>query len=136
MASLALSVDDKRPLLLTLPSPRGGAVVPRSPCLCGLAYSSVTLENSVQGCYSALPGGLLSEGGWSSWTSEKESRDALDGLVAPCLSHSMARCPGAEGVDQPGFLVAAQEFAGHPGPDATPSSRNWLWVRWVFSTPG
>lgn len=43
VTSLALSVDDERPLLLILHSPRG--MVPSSPWSCRLAYTSVTLEN-------------------------------------------------------------------------------------------
>lgn len=43
VTSLALSLDDERPLLLILHSPRG--MVPSSPGSCRLAYTSVTLEN-------------------------------------------------------------------------------------------
>lgn len=68
IASLALSVDDKRPLLLTLNSPRGGDMVPRSHWLCRLVYASVTLGTELRGV-ARMSGGLLSE--WTSWASRE-----------------------------------------------------------------
>lgn len=45
VTSLALSLDDERPLPLILHSPRGRGMVPSSPRSCRLTYTSVTLEN-------------------------------------------------------------------------------------------
>lgn len=62
ITSLALSLDDERPLFLTLHSPRGGGMLPGSPLSCRLTYTSSTLENWVVGLLQGIPGGLLSEG--------------------------------------------------------------------------
>lgn len=74
ITSLALSEDDKRPLLLTLTSPRGGDTVPRSHWLCVLACASVTLGNRVEGCYTGCQVGCRVTSG-PAGPREKEWRD-------------------------------------------------------------
>lgn len=83
IASLALSVDDKRPQLLTLSSPRGGDMVPRSHWLCRLAYTSVTLGTELRGV-ARMSGGLLSEE-WTSWASREGAERLKELLVALLL---------------------------------------------------